>query len=72
MTLFWSKAAVIVTSLLFLPGCSAAQTTAAPKPGTQVTPPASKVVRAKQRKHGTSKPSPEPLPQTVPPPLTPE
>ncbi len=37
MTLFWSKAAVVATSLLFLPACSAAQTMAAPKPGTPAT-----------------------------------
>jgi len=74
MTLFWSKAALIATSLLFGPACSAAQTMAAPKPGAPVTPPASTVARAKQHKHGTAKPSPEPLPQTLPPPapLTPE
>ncbi|HXP46381.1 MAG TPA: hypothetical protein VN810_03835 [Terriglobales bacterium] len=76
MTLFWSKAAVIATSLLFLPACSAAQTTAAPKPGTPVAPPASKVATAKQRKHATSKPPAAPAPQTqpLPPPapLTPE
>ncbi|MFI5090308.1 MAG: hypothetical protein ACHP7P_09655 [Terriglobales bacterium] len=74
MTLFWSKAAVIATSLLFLPACSAAQTMAAPKPGAPTAPPANKVATVKQRKHATSKPSPEPLPQTLPPPapLTPE
>ncbi len=72
MTLFWSKAAVIATSLLFLPACSAAQTMAAPKPGT----PASQVATAKQRKHATSKPPAAPVPQTQPlpspAPLTPE
>lgn len=72
MTLFWSKAAVVATSLLFLPACSAAQTMAAPKPGA----PASKVATAKPRKHATSKPPAAPAPQTqpLPPPapLTPE
>lgn len=70
MTLFWSKAAVVATSLLFLPACSAAQTMA----GAPGAPPTRKVATAKQRKHATSKPSPEPLPRTLPPPapLTPE
>ena len=74
MTLFWHKAAVIATSLLFLPACSAAQTMVAPTPGAPGAPPTRKVATAKQRKHATSKPSPEPLPQTLPPPapLTPE
>jgi len=73
MTLFCCKAAVIATSLLILPGCSAAQTMAAPMRGTPAASPASKVA-AKERKHATSKPSPAPLPQTLPPPapLTPE
>jgi len=75
MTLFWSKAAVIATSLLFLPACSAAQTMASPMQRTAVAPPASQVA-AKGRKHAKSKPpaSPAPVPQTLPPPtpLTPE
>jgi hypothetical protein len=75
MTLSWRQAAALAASLLLLLTCSAVgQTPAARAPGARAAPPARKAAHAARHKRGTSRPSPVPAPETVPPPapLTPE
>ena len=72
MVFFWRKAAV-VTALLALPACSAAQRVVAPATATSTEQPEAKSPPIKH-KHAASKPSAAELPATLPtpPPPTPE
>ena len=69
--LFWRKAAFVVSALLVLPTCSAAQRVVAPLATTSTEQPEAKSPPTKEHKHTASKPSAPVLPTTLPPPAPP-